>query len=102
MVSVHHGEFIELLKSYNVEISMDGIGRGKDNIFVERTWRTLKYEWIFLRDYRSEEELRKLLGDFVKFFNNERIHQGLDYKTPDEVYREGSFPSAIITKKMAA
>ena len=96
------GEFIGLLKSYNVEISMDGIGRCKDNIFVERTWRTLKYEWIFLRDYRSEEELRKLLGDFVKFFNNERIHQGLDYKTPDEVYREGSFPSAIITKKMAA
>ncbi len=47
------------------------------------------------------EELRKLLGEFVKFFNNERIHQGLDYKTPDEVYREGSFPSAII-KKMAA
>ena len=80
---------------------MDGIGRCKDNIFVERTWRTLKYEWIFLRDYRSEEKLRKLLGDFVKFFNNERIHQGLDYKTPDEVYREGSFPSAII-KKMAA
>jgi len=65
----HGGEFIELLKSYNVEISMDGIGRCKDNIFEERTWRTLKYEWIFLRDYRSEEELRKLLGEFVKFFN---------------------------------
>lgn len=63
----------------------------------------MKYEWIFLRDYRSEEELRKLHGDFVKFFNNERIHQGLDYKPPpDEVYREGSFPSAIIAKKMTA
>lgn len=95
------GEFIELLRSYNVEISMDGIGRCKDNIFVERTWRTLKYEWIFLRDYNTEEELRKSLGEFVRFFNNERIHQGLNYKTPDEVYREGSFPSAKI-KKMAA
>lgn len=80
---------------------MDGIGRCKDNIFVERTWRTLKYEWLFLWDYRSEEELRKLLGEFVRFFNNERIHLGLDYKTPDEVYREGSFLSANI-KKMAA
>ena len=75
---------------------MDGIGRCKDNIFVERTWHTLKYEWLFLRDYRSEEELRKLLGEFVRFLSNERIHQGFVYKTPDEVYREGSFPSANI------
>ena len=82
--------FVELLQSYNVEISMDGIGRCKDNIFVERTWRTLKYEWIFLRDYSSAEELRKSLGQFVKFFNSERIHQGLEYKTPDEFYEEGS------------
>jgi len=81
--------FIELLKSYEIQISMDGIGRCKDNIFVERTWRTLKYEWIFLRDYRSEDELRKSLGEFVEFFNKERIHQGLDYKTPDEVYEAG-------------
>ena len=82
-------------------LTFSGIGRCKDNIFVERTWRTLKYEWIFLRDYRSEEELRNLLDSFVKFFNKERIHQGLDYKTPDEVYKEGSFPSAIIKKMVA-
>lgn len=55
------GEFIEVLKSYNVAIGMDGIGRCKDTVFVERTRRTLKYERIFFRDYRSEEELRKLL-----------------------------------------
>ena len=55
--------FVELQQSHNVEISMDGIGRCKDNIFVERTWRTLKYEWIFLRDYSSAEELRKSLGN---------------------------------------
>jgi len=71
---------------------MDGVGRCKDNIFVERTWRTLKYEWIFLRDYNSEQELRNSLGDFVRFFNNERIHQSLDYTTPDEVYEQGTFP----------
>ena len=94
--------FVELLQSYNVEISMDGIGRCKDNIFVERTWRTLKYEWIFLRDYSSAEELRKSLGEFVKFFNSERIHQGLGYKTPDEVYEAGLITNRLKTNPMAA
>ena len=94
--------FVELLQSHNVEISMDGIGRCKDNIFVERTWRTLKYEWIFLRDYSSAEELRKSLGEFVKFFNSERIHQGLDYKTPDEVYDAGLITNRLKSKSMAA
>jgi len=87
------GEFIELLLSYKIRISMDGVGRCKDNIFVERTWRTLKYEWIFLRDYNSEQELRDSPGEFVSFFNNERIHQSLDYRTPDEVYEQGTFPA---------
>ena len=90
-LSVYQRAFVELLQSYNVEISIDGIGRCKGNIFVERIWRTLKYEWIFLRDYSSAEELRKSLGQFVKFFNSERIHQGLEYKTPDEFYEEGSW-----------
>lgn len=95
--------FVELLQSHDVEISMDGIGRCKDNIFVERTWRTLKYEWIFLRDYYSEEELRKSLGEFVKFFNSERIHQGLDYITPDEAYENGLIGAyAPITDSIAA
>ena len=95
--------FVELLQSYDVEISMDGIGRCKDNIFVERTWRTLKYEWIFLRDYYSEEELRKSLGEFVKFFNSERIHQELDYITPDEAYKNGLIGAyAPITDSIAA
>ena len=70
---------------------------------MERTWRTLKYEWIFLRDYYSEEELRKSLGEFVKFFNSERIHQGLDYITPDEAYENrliGAY--APITDSIAA
>jgi putative transposase len=84
--------FVKLLLSYRIRISMDGVGRCKDNIFVERTWRTLKYEWIFLRDYNSEQKLRDSLGEFVKFFNGERIHQSLEYKTPDEVYEQGTFP----------
>lgn len=87
------GTFVDLLLSYGIRISMDGVGRCKDNIFVERTWRTLKYEWIFLRDYSSEQELRDSLEEFVRFFNNERIHQSLDYNTPDEVYEQGTFPT---------
>lgn len=85
-------EFIELLQSYDIQISMDGIGRCKDNIIVERTWRTLKYEWIFLRDYQTYEELENGLEEFVSFFNHERLHQSLDYMTPDEVYEAGTFP----------
>ena len=81
---------------------MDGIGRCKDNIFVERTWRTLKYEWVFLRDYNCEEDLRRSLGEFVEFFNSERIHQGLDYRTPDEVYELGLFPENKLSGKLVA
>ena len=85
-------DFIELLQSYDIQISMDGVGRCKDNIIVERTWRTLKYEWIFLRDYQSYDDLEKGLDEFVNFFNSKRLHQSLDYQTPDEVYEKGTFP----------
>ena len=62
-------------------------------LYVERTWRTLKYEWVFLRDYQDYDQLERGLQEFVDFFNHERIHQGLDYKTPDEVYEQGTFPN---------
>jgi len=84
-------EFTSLLEGYGIQISMDGVGRCKDNIFVERTWRTLKYEWVFLRDYQFVDDLERGLAEFVDFFNNKRIHQSLDYKTPEEVYKEGTF-----------
>ena len=58
---------------------MDGIGRCLDNIFVERTWRTLKYECIFLHDYNTMTQLSNGLDAFIAFFNDERLHQGLDY-----------------------
>ena len=86
-------EFTSLLEGYGIQVSMDGVGRCKDNIFVERTWRTLKYEWVFLKDYRFLEDLERGLSEFVGFFNNKRIHQSLDYKTPEEVYKEGTFPN---------
>lgn len=94
-------EFTSLLEEHGIRISMDGIGRCKDNIYVERTWRTLKYEWIFLREYESLEQLENSLGSFVEFFNNERIHQALGYKTPEEVYKEGSFPNVKEDTKVA-
>ena len=86
--------FTGVLEENGIQISMDGVGRCKDNIIVERTWRTLKYEWVFLREYGSFEELEESLGEFVEFFNSRRIHQGLDYMAPDEVYRQGTFPDA--------
>lgn len=86
-------EFTSYLKDLGVLISMDGVGRCKDNIYVERTWRTLKYEWLFLRDYQEYDQLERGLQEFVNFFNHERIHQGLGYQTPDEVYEQGTFPN---------
>lgn len=85
--------FEKMLESYGILVSHDGVGRCLDNIYVERTWRTVKYEWIFLQDYRDKESLRKGLDYFVGFFNGKRLHQSLGYKTPDTVYKEGCFPT---------
>lgn len=94
-------EFTSLLNEFGILISMDGIGRCKDNIIVERTWRTLKYEWVFLRDYQEYDQLKEGLKEFVEFFNHERVHQSLDYQTPDEVYRKGTFPNIDMDNEVA-
>ena len=60
-----------------------------DNIFVERLWRTVKYEEVYLHDYETVKEAREGLTRYLKFYNEERIHQSLQYKTPAEVYRAG-------------
>ena len=69
-----------------VQISMDGKGRVFDNIFVERLWRTVKYENIYMNDYLSVPELRFGLKQYFEFYNQQRLHQSLDYQTPAEVY----------------
>jgi len=79
-------EFIRVLKDKNIKISMDSKGRYIDNIFIERLWRSLKYELIYIRDFDSVKELRSALRDWFKYYNKERVHQSLSYKTPDEVY----------------
>jgi putative transposase len=78
--------FTDLLKSRNVRISMDGRGRVQDNIFIERLWWTIKYQYLYLWSFNSGSELRGGLRHWVDFYNAERSHQSLDDLTPDEVY----------------
>lgn len=78
--------FTRLLLDKAIKISMDGRGRALDNIFVERLWRTVKYEKVYLSDFQSVQEARSGLGDYFDFYNNERLHQSLGYKTPAQVY----------------
>jgi putative transposase len=79
-------EFTDKLKSRHIRISMDGKGRALDNIFIERFWRSLKYEEIYLNEYRSMEDLKGALKRYFNFYNTERFHQSLEYETPDERY----------------
>ncbi len=65
---------------------MDGRGNFLDNVFLERLWRSVKYEEVYLKAYGSLPEARSGLRDYFEFYNSRRRHQGLDYKTPDEVY----------------
>ena len=79
--------YLNILKSHpDIRISMDGRGRAFDNIFIERLWRTLKYEEVYLKDYQTPKEARQSLTDYFRFYNQERPHQALGYKTPNEVY----------------
>jgi putative transposase len=74
------------LESAGIRISMDGRGRALDNIFIERLWRTVKYEDIYLKEYNTVLELETGLEDYFRFYNQERIHQSLGYRTPAEVH----------------
>lgn len=78
--------WLERLKSAGCRISMDGKGRWVDNVFVERLWRTVKYEEVYLHAYRHAVEAREQLSAFFDFYNHRRLHQSLNYQTPDEVY----------------
>lgn len=79
-------EYIEFLKSHEILISMDGKGRAIDNIFIERFWRTVKYEHVYLYVYDTVIDLRNGLNKYFKFYNKDRMHQSLGYKTPQENY----------------
>jgi putative transposase len=82
--------FINLLKNNTIEISMDGKGRAIDNIFIERLWRTVKYENIYLYVYENGVYLYKGLNEYFEFYNNERLHQSINYQTPNQIYYESA------------
>jgi len=79
-------DFTKILKNAGIRISMDGVGRALDNIFVERLWRSVKYEEVYLKDYESVKDAVVNLGSYLSFYNEERPHQSLEYRTPSEVY----------------
>ena len=88
-----------VLTKNSITISMDGRGRAMDNIFVERLWRTVKYEDVYLRQYEGMQDLLMGLRRYFAFYNAERRHQSLDYKTPDVVYQTGTGGGAKIVDK---
>ena len=77
--------FTDVLKAHGIQISMDGKGRWMDNVFVERLWRSVKYEEVYLHAYESIMEARSKIGDYLEFYNTEREHQSLKM-TPDQAY----------------
>ena len=78
--------FIDILQQHRIRISMDGKGCYYDNIFVERLWRTVKYEHLYTHAFNSLKEVRNSLTHWFNWYNQERFHQGLNNQTPDEVY----------------
>jgi len=82
-------DFTSTLKDHGIMISIDGKGRCMDNIFVERLWRSLKYEEVYLNAYATVAEARTGIGAWLCFYNEERQHQSLGYRTPRQIYQEG-------------
>jgi putative transposase len=79
-------DFVDTLKNNNIQISMDGKGAWRDNVFVERFWRTIKYEEVYLRAYAGASEARRSIANYIAFYNEQRPHSALDGRTPHEVY----------------
>ena len=81
--------FTRLLANHGVRISMDGKRSYNDNLFIERLWRTVKYEEVYLKAYQGGRDARISLGEYFRFYNTERPHQTLGYRTPAEVFASG-------------
>jgi|SRR3990167_1723955 len=78
--------WIEFVENNGVKVSMDGKGRWADNVIIERFWRTLKYEHVYLHGFNSLLEANKSIGEFIEIYNNKRLHSSLNYRTPSEIY----------------
>lgn len=83
--------FTGALKKHGIKISMDGKGRAIDNVFIERLWRSLKYEYVYLNPANGGVELYQGIQKYLSFYNNERIHQNLEYKVPKELFFKKNF-----------
>jgi len=90
--------WVQRLKAAGVQISMDGKGRYLDNIFVERLWRTVKYEDIYLKRYETVRQVKNGLREYFQLYNQKRLHQTLGYKTPAEVFYSGKTESKTYSK----
>jgi len=88
--------FIKPLLDKEIQVSMDGRGRALDNIFVERLWRSVKYEKVYLSDFQSVAEAYTGIEEYFEFYNNERLHQSLNYQTPAQVYSGNQLGSSVI------
>ena len=86
-------DFTDVLKDNGIKISMDGKGRWMDNVFIERLWRSLKYEEVYLTAYDSVAQAKQGIGDWLAFYNEERRHANLSRMTPDQVYYD--LPSGL-------
>jgi putative transposase len=82
--------FIEVLQEQGIKISMDGKGRALDNVFIERFWRSLKQEKIYRVELQSVKEAKLAIAEYMAYYNKQRMHQSLDYQTPESVYLAGS------------
>ena len=81
-------QYTELVLGAGVKVSMDGRGRALDNVFTERLWRSLKHECVYINEFESPKEARRLIAEYFEFYNNVRLHQALEYRTPAQVHFE--------------
>jgi putative transposase len=95
------GEFTGDLRNAGITLSLDGRGRAFDNSFVERLWRSVKYEDLYLHDYQTLGEAPRGLGRYFRFYNHQRVHQSLDYRTPAEVHRAAGADTPGQTRAVA-
>ena len=86
MIAILYSTSVEFLKGDCIQISMDGKGRALDNVFIERLWRSVKQEYVYLNPCETGQELWRGLSDYFKFYNTERPHQSLNYLTPVKCY----------------
>lgn len=86
-------DWVKKLQEHGILISMDGKGRWVDNVFVERLWRTIKYELVYLHSFDTVDQARTALANYINFYNQRRYHQALNYHTPDAVFNMGTIPT---------